>query len=415
MSTLLISLPLAQGLDGGAGAAPSYSYALSPDGEAISQQGSTSVGLLPQPGRTGEVVAVVPAAMLSWQRASLPQGVSTGSPRLRAVLEGLLEERLLDDPAQLHFALQPDASSGEALWVACCPRAWLQEHLQVLESAGRAVSRVVPSHAPGEASPDGAQLLITGSPEWPQAVVYGAAHQESAVLVLPLTREAVPLLPEIGPDTVIHAEPAVVSTAEQLLQRPMRLYPLAQTMLDAARSDWDLAQLEFANSGRNRLQRRLGSGLNGVLYAPAWKPARWGVLALLLIALLGANIWAWQERQQLQAKAALVRNMLTTAFPKVQVVVDAPVQMAREVANLRQASGGLAQGDAEPLLAASGEALASLPPGSVPSHIEYSNKELRLRGLPSASFDAFRQKLQTLGLRADMQNDQWVVRAEGQP
>jgi hypothetical protein len=84
-------------------------------------------------------------------------------------------------------------------------------------------------------------LLITGSPEWPQAVVYGAAHQESAVLVLPLTRDAVPLLPEIGPDTVIHAEPAVVSTAEQLLQRPMRLYPLAQTMLDAARSGWAAA------------------------------------------------------------------------------------------------------------------------------------------------------------------------------
>ena len=64
MSTLLISLPLAQGLDGGAGAAPSYSYALSPDGEAISQQGSTTAGLLPQPGRAGEVVAVVPAALL---------------------------------------------------------------------------------------------------------------------------------------------------------------------------------------------------------------------------------------------------------------------------------------------------------------------------------------------------------------
>ena len=67
----------------------------------------------------------------------------------------------------------------------------------------------------------------------------------------------------------------LASTAEQLLQRPVRLYPLGQTLLDASRSDWDLAQLEFANSGRNRLQRRLGSGLNDVLHAPAWRPARW--------------------------------------------------------------------------------------------------------------------------------------------
>ena len=181
----------------GAGTAPSYSYALSPDGEAISQQGNTTAGLLPQPGRTGEVVAVVPTAMLSWQRAPLPQGVGPGSPRLRAVLEGVLEEHLLDDPAQLHFALQPDAThiaAGEPVWIACCPRVWLREHLQNLEAAGRAVARVVPSHAPGEPSPDDAQLLITGSPEWPQAVVYGTGPDD-AVLVLPLSRDTLPLLP----------------------------------------------------------------------------------------------------------------------------------------------------------------------------------------------------------------------------
>ena len=50
----------------------------------------------------------------------------------------------------------------------------------------------------------------------------------------------------------------MVSTAEHWLQRPVQLYSPAQTLRDAARSDWDLAQLEFANSGRNRLQRRLG-------------------------------------------------------------------------------------------------------------------------------------------------------------
>ncbi len=411
MSTLLIYLPPATSPDSATPA--SYSYALSPDGEAISQQGATTAGLLPQPGRTGEVVAVVPAAMLSWQRTTLPQGVGTQSPRLRAVLEGLLEERLLDDPSQLHFALQPDAASAlndQLIWVACCPRIWLRDHLQHLEAAGRAVARVVPSHAPGEASPDGAPLLITGTPELAHVIVYGAAEQ--AVLSLPLSRDTAPLLPALDEDTPIHAEPAVVSTAEQLLQRPVQIYPLAQTLLDAGRSDWDLAQLEFANSGRNRLQRRLGSGLNGVLHAPAWKPARWGAAALVVIGLIGANIWAWQERQQIQAKAALVRNTLTTTFPKVKVVVDAPVQMAREVANLRQASGGLTASDVEPLLAAAGEALASLPTGSMPSAIEYTGNELRLRGLPAAGFNDFRNKLQALGLRADVQNDQWVIRAE---
>ena len=412
MSTLVITLPL-----GSPQAPADYSYTLTVDGHNATQQASASAALLPDPGRTGEVVAVVPVRALSWQRVTLPQGALGQAQRLRAVLDGLLEEQLLDDPAQLHFALQPDAThiaAGEPVWIACCPRAWLREHLQNLESAGRAVARVVPSHAPGEPSLDGAQLLISGSPEWPQAVVYGN-RADQAVVVLPLARETVALLRPADADQPIHAEPAVVATAEQLLGRPVQPYSSAHTMVDAARSDWDLAQLEFANSGRNRLQRRLGSGLNDVLHAPAWKPARWGLLALAVVALVGANIWSHLERQQLQAKAALVRSTLTQTFPKVTVVVDAPVQMAREVAQLRQASGGLTANDLEPMLAATGDALSALPAGTTPSYIEYSNHELRLRGLPTAGFDAFRQKLQAHGMLADMQNDLWVIRTEGQP
>ena len=67
------------------------------------------------------------------------------------------------------------------------------------------------------------------------------------------------------------------------------------------------------------------------------------------------------------------------------------------------------------MLAATGDALSALPAGTTPSYIEYSNHELRLRGLPTAGFDAFRQKLQAHGMLADMQNDLWVIRTEGQP
>ncbi|MGE8320021.1 MAG: type II secretion system protein GspL [Comamonas sp.] len=402
MSTLILTLPMPDGAEA------LYSYTLSPDGRSMAQHGSTTAALLPHPGRAGETVAVVPARLLSWHRVTLPQGVSAQSPRLRAVLEGLLEEWLLDEPGQLHFALQPQAHAGAPVWVATCPRAWLREHLQALEAAGRAIGRIVPSHTPDTPSPDGATVLVTGTPEAAQALCYGLGE---AVVPLPLTRETAALLPASTPDTPpVHAEPAVVAVAEQLLGRPVQLYSAAQTMLDAAASDWDLAQLDFANSGRQRMQRRLGSGLNDVLHAPAWRPARWGALALAVVALVGVNARAWQERQQLKAKQTMVRNILTTSFPKVQVVVDAPMQMAREVALLRQASGGLTPGDLEPLLAAAGEALTALPPGSMPSQIEYANHELRLRGLPAASLDAFRGRLQTQGAQVDVQNDQWVVR-----
>ncbi len=65
----------------------------------------------------------------------IPLGANQQTPRLRSILEGLLEDRLLDDPAQLHFALQPGARAGSPVWVAVCDRSWLRDHLQALEAA----------------------------------------------------------------------------------------------------------------------------------------------------------------------------------------------------------------------------------------------------------------------------------------
>src|SRR5258705_114804 len=157
MSTLILHLP--------AGPAGEYAYALSSDGLRADRHGHAAAGLLPDPGRTGQTVAVVPHQALSWHLVSLPHGVPTGSRRghvrLRAVLDGLLEERLLDEPSQLHLALQPQARAGEPCWVAACNKAWLHAHLQALESAGRPVGRIVPE-CPPQATP---QLWAVGSPE----------------------------------------------------------------------------------------------------------------------------------------------------------------------------------------------------------------------------------------------------------
>ena len=64
---------------------------------------------------------------------ALPKVAST---RLRAALEGLLEDRLLDDVSELHFALEPGGKSGQAVWVAVCQKTWLRSWLQILEGAG---------------------------------------------------------------------------------------------------------------------------------------------------------------------------------------------------------------------------------------------------------------------------------------
>jgi general secretion pathway protein L len=56
--------------------------------------------LLPKLDRASELVVMVPALALSWHRVELPPGLHKQKARLQAALHGLLEERLLDDPAQ---------------------------------------------------------------------------------------------------------------------------------------------------------------------------------------------------------------------------------------------------------------------------------------------------------------------------
>jgi general secretion pathway protein L len=62
----------------------------------------------------------------------------------------------------------------------------------------------------------------------------------------------------------------------------------------------------------------------------------------------------------------------------VKIVIDAPLQMQREVAALQQAVGDVAGSDFEPMV---GALATNLPPGKVPSAVDYSAGQLRLRGL----------------------------------
>jgi len=399
MSSLLVSLPLEP-----ATSATEWAYALTSDGRALADHGKAPAALLPLPRGTGaEIVAVVPAPALAWHRIELPRGIAPGTPRLRAALEGLLEEQLLDDTEAVHLALQPGARAGEPAWVAICDRAWLRNALLVLEAAGRGATRIVPEFAP-EGPP---ALSVLGDPQQPVVV----ASSDSAVLALPLAPATLPLLPALPEDAPVLAEPAVAAAAEQMLQRKVSLQQAPQRWLASARTRWDLAQFEFASSSRARALKRLAGGWSEVLRSPAWRPARWAAVLLVLVNLAGLNAWAWKERASLDDKREAVRSTLKDTFPQVRVVIDAPIQMEREVAALRQQTGVASARDLDALLAALASAL---PPGRAPSALDYSGGTLRARGLALTDQDlrGVATQLRPLGYTAALDRDALVVAAE---
>lgn len=410
MALLIVTLPLEM-----PGPGMEWHYVLSADGQTIQRQSRVPMALLPPlTGAGHEVVAVVPARALSWHRVTLPASLLARvsrlqggtSPQLRAALEGLLEDELLDEPATLHLALGPQPRAGTPTWVATCQKTWLHAHLQLLEESRHAVTRIVPEFEPttDEAAP---QLHVTTGLDPAQLV----RSDTNGVTVLPLGAAAIHWLawPEAA---AITAEAAVAGQAEEIFKRPTTLQSASQRWLQSARSDWNLAQFDLARLGRTRRLKQLARGWNSLRHAPQWRAARWLLVLLLGTQLVGLNALAWRERSLLAQKQAAMRDTLRQTFPDVPVIVDAPLQMERQLGALLQATGTASPRDLESMLAA----LTSAAPTPLTlSEIDYTASEARLRGLQLGTEETatLNARLQALGytLRAD--GGAWLLRAEG--
>lgn len=365
------------------------------DGHAVLRSATGAAATLSA--HAGEVVAVVPHSRLAWLRVQLPP--ASHGPRLQSVLHGLLEDRLLDDPQQLHLVLAPDteqiARSGGETLVAVCDKQWLRDALAPLQAAGLTVQRIVCELSPS----DTPVLQVMGEPDQSQSVL---CHAHGVTLLPPNTAQWRAFAELSQDDLQIQAEPAMVARVQSTLQRQPMLQSAAQRWVKSSQSDWDLAQGEWAQGRTQRLQRQA---------LAAWQLVRWGLVALVALQVLGLNALAWRERSALNAQQASLQNILKTTFPSVTLVIDAPLQMQREVDVLQQKSGAASSTDFEPLLAA----LAGvLPAGQTPQQIHFANHALRVQGvaLDSNAAGMARLNAQGLSLRQDG-NDTWVLQAEG--
>lgn len=424
MTLLLITLPT-----GNSDAAARYDYVLSDDGRSVRAHSRCSVGLLPHNNEAGqENVAVVPGSMLSWHQVQLPTGTlpgrvlkDTNSARLRAVLEGLLEDQLLDEPANLHFALQPDARTDAPVWVAVCDRAWLKGALDALRQAGCSPHRVVPEWAP-KTTPSANRPMRVRQP-----TLWAVGTPESAKLMWSDV-QGVHIVPmsdahglsgsaeHIGPaDAKLLAEPAVAKLAEQLLHRETTMVTPAKRLLGSAASRWNLAQGELAR--RNPLFQRWAMAASTLWTAPHWRPARWAMLAIVLTQIVGINTWAWHAQAQLEKKRAAIRETLLTTFPQTAAVVDARLQMERAVAGLRQSTGGASAQDMETMLSAFGSAGTFGRAPVAPTEIEFSMGELRLKGvgLEPEMASALDRELQASQFASRLDGDTLVLQPRSTP
>ena len=419
MSKLIVSLPWRsptlgspQTL-GATGAQPTvptvvgieYNYVLASDALSLTSSGTAPLNLLPQADKT---VLVAPAQALSWHQVDLPK---VPKARLRAALDGLLEDRLLDDTNAMSFALSPDASAGKAVagaWVVACDKAWLAAAITTFEAAGCRVTQVVPEFWP-TAEP---LVCVTGTPE--DAWLTRAAPD--GVLTIPLTGNIAGsvFLTDLPADVTVLTEPAVAAWAEQALARPVMLRQSTAALLQSAQSQWELAQFEQRLSGDGEGIKRLRRVWQSFWQLPAWRPARWGLVLILLANIVGLNAWAWKQQSAVAAKRAQLGTLLTQTFPNVKVVVDPQLQMTKEIALLRQATGAISTHNFEAILSSFS---TSAVVKNTPTAIEFIANTMTFKGinLEEAERSLLQNKLKPLGYSLKVDGDKVNVKAEVNP
>src|SRR5258706_11790964 len=249
MSTLVIQIPHRQRLrSGSAGAAPEssdlateYTYVISPDGIALESQGRCAASLLP---KASTVIAVLADRDVSWHRITLPKAPAA---RLRAALDGVLEDALLDDPDDVHLALAPAASAGQQTWIAATSRRWLRGELAALEKADVFVDRVVPMAWPDD-PPIGHFAEIGGAPgDNAHGIALNWAHADGVASVRLQGGLARALVPQPAPaETRWSATAGAVAAAAQGAGGPVRGTAPGPPLLSAPRRFLGLGPLALA-------------------------------------------------------------------------------------------------------------------------------------------------------------------------
>jgi general secretion pathway protein L len=317
-------------------------------GEAL-DSGSAPLASLPH---TDACELVIPAELVLLTHAALPRG---NRQKMRQLMPYAIEDKLVSDPDTVHVAAGAALPDG-TIALAAVDKTWLAQVLARLNAAGL---------HPRSAWPE---TLLPALPSAGWVMVWDGHNgflRSGTQAGLSLDDGSVDLPPAALVLSV--AEARAAASLPKVLQ--LRLCAEASSPdLDAWSRElsvplelgapWlPLQQPDIPSGGINLLQ---GAFASSKLARDWWPALRVPLIltGLLLLVQIGATTAEWaqlkHEKQQLQTA---MEQQFRAAFPDARMVVDAPLQMQRNLADLRGASGQLMPGDFLPLLARAATAL----------------------------------------------------------
>ncbi|CAG9174346.1 hypothetical protein LMG23992_02713 [Cupriavidus laharis] len=311
---------------------------------------------------------------------------------LRAVLDAFAEHRhrrrhILPAQMCLPLAAPAEADDGDS--------ATAQPATLVVEAAAASLAQ-----AEGMVEPTLAPATAPDSGQW-QLTVRTGRHEGYGLL---LGNDALAAWQALAPEGIWHGDASAVASAPVPALRQARAADWRMWIAGAQgclqEAGLDLAQFEFAQGRADRWNLL------------AWRLPLALVAGIVLVQLLGMNVhWLMLRHEQQRLEAAQLQT-LHNAFPQIQTVLDAPLQMRRQVEQLRLASGRSTPDDFLPLADRFAQAARQLPPDGLQA-LEYRGRALVATLKPGTDTAALRGAVRQAGLQMEEDKTAEATRPAG--
>ena len=181
-------------------------------------------------------------------------------------------------------------------------------------------------------------------------------------------------------------------------QRSLPQWADLQIPLIAA-PDWDWRRANISEDATNLLSGDFTPRAKIQEWLPKLRPLAYLLLAILAVEIVGSNLeWAMMANETNRLTKDMQRTFRTT-FGDSVTLVNAPLQMQRNLAELRHTVGVPDSGDFLPLLNQAGHSLATLPVGSVTGiHYEAGRLDIEIKLARQDDFSILKQSMQNSGL-----------------
>jgi general secretion pathway protein L len=352
------------------------------------EQLASGSGNLAQPPVTGPCEVILASDLVSLEQVVVPPSQQR---RLGSALRYLVEEFALPDPERLHVAATPAPEHG-ALCLGIVDRQWLRSLIDRLAGAKLNATTAYPeSLLPGLLPHTwtvvwmgGEGFVRTGENE---AVALDATQAAGAPNNLRLALEQARVAGTRPHSLAVRccgdATPPDIEAWSSALGVPVELGPAWSWSDPQPRPLLDLLQGEFAaRSSAAPWLRRLR------------RPAMLAATLLVFSSIALALDW-WVKARERDALLAEMHALYRETFGERAVVVDAPLQMGRALADLRQRAGQVGPGDLVALLGVAAELLPD-PAGRIEA-LAYDGTTLTVTLRP-ASQEALLRELRRTAL-----------------